>query len=91
MRNHHIADIIAILSIAVIATETQTNVNNILLEKFIPSSDVFQRAVHSSKSVLVYIRALISTIPLDGDILSSLITAHRVVGDAITACTLQNR
>ena len=92
MRNHHIAELLAILSIVVIYTETRSNVHNILEEKWLPSSDVFEiSANYSSESVFVYIGALLCTVPFKRDILSSLITAYRVVGDAINECTLHSR
>ena len=91
MRNHQIAELLAILSIVVICTKTRANVHTILEEKWLPSSDVFEIAANSSESVLVYVTALLSTVQFERDILSSLITAYGVVRDAITECTLHSR
>ena len=93
MRNHHIAKLIAVLCIAVISIETQTQVHNILNEKWLPSSDGFELAANGSKSVFMYIRALLFTVPFSRDtcIMHNFIAVHRVVENAITECTFDSR
>ena len=92
MRNPHIAKLIAVLSIAVISIETQTQVHNILDKKWLPSSDGFELAANGSKSVFMYIRALLCTVPFSRkDIIHNFIAVHKVVENAITECTFASR
>ena len=91
MKNHHIAQCIALLSVAVILTASRTTLKSILVVNRLPSSDVFDIAANGSKSVFMYVRALLFTVPIDRDIIYNILAAREVVENAITECTLQNR